>query len=106
MDLDELLSFVSTENERLREYHSRLDEENVLLSQTVKLNEEIGELCDSVLAYDSLQRSEKLEVFEEQDLEDEVADVVITTFLLADTIDMDIGAALERRADAIETRYE
>lgn len=72
----------------------------------MKLNEEIGELCDSVLAYDSLQRSEKLVVFEEQDIDEEVADVIITTLLLADTIDVDIEVALENKIKAVEERYE
>lgn len=105
MEMDELLEFTSQENERLRAYHSGLDEDNAPLIQTVKLNEEIGELCDSILAYDSLQRSEKLVVFEEQDIDEEVADVIITTLLLADTIDVDIEVALENKIKAVEERY-
>lgn len=106
MDIEELLEFVSEENQRLRNYHAELDENNALLSQTVKLNEEIGELCDSVLAYKSLQRSEKLEEFDEKDIEDELADVIITVLLLADTIDTDIETALENKIKTVEERYE
>lgn len=106
MEIDELLEFISQENDRLRAYHSGLDADNAPLIQTVKLNEEIGELCDSVLAYDSLQRSKKLAEFEEQEIEDEVADVIITTLLLADSIDVDIEEALENKINAVEERYE
>ncbi|WP_231182850.1 MazG-like family protein [Haladaptatus sp. DYF46] len=106
METDELLKFISQENDRLRAYHSGLDEDNAPLIQTVKLNEEIGELCDTVLAYDSLQRSKKLAEFEEQEIEDEVADVIITTLLLADSIDVDIEEALENKINAVEERYE
>ena len=106
MKMDELLEFISQENNRLRAYHSGLDEDNAPLIQTVKLNEEIGELCDSVLAHDSLQRSEKIAEFKEQDIEDEFADVMITILLLADSIDVDIDVALENKINAIEERYE
>jgi NTP pyrophosphatase (non-canonical NTP hydrolase) len=63
-------------------------------------------LCDSVLTYDSLQRSEKLDDFAERDIEDEFADVIITALLLADTIDVDIEVALENKIEVIEERQE
>lgn len=106
MDLDELLEFIASENRRLHEYHSELTDETAVLSQTVKLNEEIGELCDSVLAFHSLQRDEKLETFEEEDIGDEVADVLITALLLADTMEIDVENALENKVRAVENRYE
>lgn len=105
MDLAMLQSFVAVENERLYEYYD-LGPDEAPLAQTVKLNEEVGELCDSVLGYRSLQRAEKLERFDERDMDDEFADVIITAFLLADSVGVDVGSALERKIEAVEDRYE
>lgn len=106
MDLRELLAFISRENQRLQDRHTDLDENIAPLVQTIKLNEEVGELCDAVLAYDSFQRSEKLDEFEEQDLDDELADVLITSLLLADMMDVDVEEALENKIETVEKRHE
>lgn len=106
MKMDELLAFVSRENARLREYHEGLDETRAPVLQTVKLNEEVGELCDSVLAFDSFQRAEKLDAFDEADVAEELADVLITTLLLADSVDVDVERALASKIEVLEQRYE
>jgi NTP pyrophosphatase (non-canonical NTP hydrolase) len=106
MELNQLQEFIARENQRLQKHHTGLDAENAPLVQTVKINEEIGELCDTVLAYDSLQRTEKLDEFGKTDIEDEVADVIITTLLLAETVGIDIESALEEKIERIEKRYE
>lgn len=105
MDLATLQSFVAAENERLYEYYD-LGPDEAPLAQTVKLNEEVGELCDSVLGYRSLQRAEKLAGFDERDMDEEFADVIITAFLLADSVGVDVESALEAKIAAVEDRYE
>jgi NTP pyrophosphatase (non-canonical NTP hydrolase) len=106
MDFEELEAFVEAENQRLFAAHEGLTAEMAPMTQTVKLNEEIGELCEAVLALDSLQREEKLAADGEHDVADEFADVIITAFLLADSIGIDPATALERKIEAVEARYE
>lgn len=57
MEFKDLLKFIEIEDERLKKYYdSYEDQEKIILAQTVKLTEELGELCDEVLAHNSLQR--------------------------------------------------
>ncbi|MFB6266480.1 MAG: hypothetical protein ABEI31_02370, partial [Halodesulfurarchaeum sp.] len=107
MELGDLQSFLEAENRRLLETLDGLTRENIALAQTVKLSEEVGELSRAILACESLQRERK-EGEEEvnQDVAGELADVVITTFLLAESVDVDVEDELEQKVTEIEERYE
>jgi len=72
----------------------------------VKLAEEFGELCDEVLAYNSMQRKDKLDNIVEGNLAEEFADVIITSLLLANAMNVDIEKALEKKMEKIDKRYE
>jgi NTP pyrophosphatase (non-canonical NTP hydrolase) len=74
-------------------------------ARTVKLTEELGELCNEVLAANGDQRSEKLETTSNRNLEDEFADVIITTLLLAKTMNVNIEKALEQKIEKINQRF-
>ena len=52
MQLKDLKKFIKKEDQRLRKYYGGYkDEEKRILARTVKLTEELGELCDEVLSY-------------------------------------------------------
>jgi len=106
MKLEDLLRFIKIENERLRKRYPDTDNEKMILAQTVKINEELGELCDEVLAHTSLQRKEKLESHDKERISEEFADVLITTLLLAETMGIDIERALEKKMEKLNERYE
>jgi len=106
MKLEDLLRFIKIENERLRKRYPNSDNEKMILAQTVKINEELGELCNEVLAHTSLQRKEKLENHDKEKIFDEFADVLITTLLLAETMEIDIERALEKKMEKLNERYE
>ncbi|MBU0953174.1 MAG: hypothetical protein KKA90_01995 [Nanoarchaeota archaeon] len=107
MDLSTLLEFIDREHERLNDYYKHtLDSEKMLLARSVKLAEEVGELCSAVLAHKSIQRKEKLDGWDKTKLEEEVADVVFTTFLLAKALDVNIEEAMEQKIIKIDQRYE
>lgn len=60
MKLEDLKKFIQKEHQRLiKSYGSLEDKQKRTLARTVKLMEEIGELCDEVLAFNTLQRKEK-----------------------------------------------
>ncbi len=103
-----MLQFIKSESERLmKNYGQRLSSREIVLSRTVKLNEEVGELCAEILALDNDQRKEKLSKMKKEDnLPNELADVVITTLLLAEVLDVDIETALENKIKKIKRRYE
>jgi NTP pyrophosphatase (non-canonical NTP hydrolase) len=107
MQLKELKEFIQKEDQRLREYFgSYPDEEKRILARTVKLTEELGELCDEVLSYNSMQRQDKLDKHDAANLPEEFADVVITTLLLAEIMKVDIEKALEQKIEKINKRYK
>jgi NTP pyrophosphatase (non-canonical NTP hydrolase) len=65
----------------------------------------LGELCDEVLSFNSLQRKDKLEKHDASNLPGEFADVVITTLLLAEVMKVDIEKALKVKIKKINARY-
>ena len=108
MNFKELLRFIKLESKRLvKKYGQGLSSREIVLSRTVKLNEEVGELCAEILALDNDQRKEKLSKMKEEDnLPNELADVVITTLLLAEALDVDIKTALRNKIEKINKRYK
>ena len=107
MEFKDLISFIKKEDERLRNrYGNYPDEEKRILARTVKLAEEFCELCDEVLAYNSMQRKDKLDNIVEGNLAEEFADVIITSLLLANAMNVDIEKALEKKMEKIDKRYE
>ncbi len=107
MELKDLLKFINMEDERLKKYYgSYPDQEKRILARTVKLTEELGELCDEVLSHSSLQRKQKLSEHNKDNLPEEFADVIITALLLAKSMDIDVEKALEKKVEKINKRYE
>lgn len=107
MDLQTLLQFIKKEDERLVKYYGGYpDRQKRILARTVKLSEELGELCNAVLAYNKMQRKEKMETHDGENLSEEFADVIITALLLAEAMDVDIKRALELKMEKINKRYE
>ena len=105
MGLGNLLRFIETEDEKLKKRYSRyVNEEEVILARTVKLGEEFGELCEEVLAYNLLQRKQKLDNCDKENLPEEFADVLITTLLLAKTMNVDVEKALEEKMQKLNHR--
>lgn len=107
MELKNLLKFIEIEDERLKKYYgSYSDQEKRILARTVKLTEELGELCNEVLAHNSLQRKQKLDNHDKENLPEEFADVIITTLLLAKAMNVNMEEALEKKIEKINKRYE
>jgi NTP pyrophosphatase (non-canonical NTP hydrolase) len=105
MELKELLDFIDIENKRLRQQF-KIDDEKMVLAQAVKMTEEVGELCSEILSHKNLQRSKKLENHDKENIKEEFADTVITTLLLAKSMDVDIEKALESKIEKINKRHE
>lgn len=86
-------------------YRFTTPQERDILVQTVKLNEEVGELCNEILGTLKLQRRAKQKIFDKRNIYGEFADVIISTIVLAQTIEVDLERALNDKLDKIETKY-
>ncbi len=80
-------------------------QEKEILTKTVKLNEEVGELCNDILSILKLQRRSKLNHFDKRNIYQEFADVIITTIQLAEVSGVDIERAVHDKLKVIEERF-
>ena len=103
MTIDELMEFSVQERKRLRKVHPIKDIEKEIFARMTKIMEELGELCEAVLSFYSLQRKDK-EKKSKEDVEKEIADTVIGLFILAHQMDIDIKKALKKKVDIIKAR--
>ena len=71
--------------------------EKDILTKTVKLQEEVGELSNDVLSVLSLQRKAKLAEFEKTNMYEEFADVILSTIMLANAVGVDIERAVNSK---------
>lgn len=107
MELKELLQFIDKQDKKLiKLYENYDDKEKRVLARSIKLAEEMGELCSEALAYNKNQRKDKLDNHSADSLAGEVADVLITTLLLAKTMDVDVPTALKKKIEKINKRFE
>lgn len=79
--------------------------EKEILTKTVKLNEEVGELCNDILSILKLQRRAKLMKFDKRNMYQEFADVIITTIQLAQVAGVDVARAVSDKLKTIEEKY-
>lgn len=100
MDLETLKEFISYEHDRILKLYDVKDPKALRNQMVIKIMEELGELSEQVLAADGLQRPDKLKNWKHES-EKEVADVLITTLILAKNMDLDIGKILK---DGMEKR--
>lgn len=105
MVLGKLVNFIKMENERLVKRFDIKDKEKRIFATLAKISEEEGELSGAVLSYLKLQRRDKTRQTK-TDVSDEVADVLITTMLLADQLGIDIEKCLESKIKRINDRYK
>lgn len=106
MDIKTLQEKVNTLTAKTRpHYKLYTPEEKEILTKTVKLNEEVGELCNDILSVLRLQRKSKLDKFDKRNFYEEFADVIITTMQLAAVAHVDIERAIRDKLLKIEKRY-
>lgn len=87
-------------------YQLNTQREKEILTKTIKLNEEVGELCNDTLSVLKLQRKSKLDNFDKRNFYEEFADVIITTIQLANAAGVDIDRAINDKLTKIENRYK
>lgn len=103
MSFEEFQEFIDGQDAPFRSLNQQDQEVQRIFARTIKLGEEYGELCDEVLASAGDQRKDKLD--ESRELEGEFADVVITTFLLAKAMNVDMSEALSMKIKKIQEKH-
>lgn len=106
MNLKSLQDKIKILNEKTTPHYKLYSkEEKEILTKTVKLNEEVGELCNDILSILKLQRKSKLEHFDKRNMYEEFADVIITAMQLAIAAGVDVERAVGDKLKKIEERY-
>ena len=106
MDIKYLQERVNEITDKTRPHYKLYSqEEKEILTKTVKLNEEVGELCNDILSVLRLQRKSKLDKFDKRNIYEEFADVIITTMQLAAVTKVDMERAIKDKLNKIEQRY-
>ena len=105
MFTSELNTFIKEQRERLKKYYNVSDQQTITLAGAVKLSEEVGELCAQILASVNLARKEKIQNHNINKLEEEFADVLITTLILAHTMNIDTEKALKDKIAIVTKRF-
>jgi NTP pyrophosphatase (non-canonical NTP hydrolase) len=106
MEIKHIQEFSKREHARLKRYYNFDDEKKMNLPITVKIMEELGELSNEVLAHSNLQRKEKMDKFHDENLAEEFADVILTTFNLAENMGVDLEKGLKSKMEKINQRYD
>ncbi len=88
------------------DYALTTQREREILTKTVKLNEEVGELCNDILGILRLQRKAKLDHFDRRNIYQEFADVLITLMQLAVSAQVDMDRAVSDKLKMIEERMK
>ncbi len=106
MDKDALFGFIAEADKKLINVYKVHDVEKLAYMRLGKLVEETGELSAEVLKRFGRQHKSKLAGGVKDDLENELADVIITTLLLAKCLDVDTDRCLERKIEKIKKKLD
>lgn len=81
------------------------DKNHRTFARMMKLFEELGELSDEILSSMNLQRTQKVANYSHQNMEDELADVLASVFLLAIELGVDVEEILKRKIAYTKERF-
>lgn len=97
MTIDEILAKLTVINTKLHAKYANLDNTTYILARSAKVSEEYGEFVDELLSSLHMQRDDKLDKYDPDNLACEFADVYITLMLLGMSAGIDVESAIEKR---------
>jgi NTP pyrophosphatase (non-canonical NTP hydrolase) len=89
--------------EHFKSGNPEMSDKERVFSRVIKLNEEVGELCEAILYENDKNQRSKDKVI---DVDEEIADVLICTLLLAKTRKKDIWKEVDSKLEKIFTRLD
>lgn len=106
MEFKEFQKFIAEQSDVLdASYAPTNSMQEKTFARLAKIAEEFGELSGEVLASIGHQRKSKMAQYSPESLADEFADTIITTFLLAHTMKVDVPEALTRKIEKIKAKH-
>ena len=105
MTIEEIIKFNKKQHQRLIDLDPSETKEQRNLLGTIKLMEELGEFCEEILGFSLVQREGKNRPQNKEALTEELADVLITTFMLAENLEIDPFLAIENKIKKLDQRY-
>lgn len=103
---NELLELIKSIWERHKNNLSnRLTRKELIFSAVIKIQEELWELSSEILIDSKIARSWKIDNFKKENLELEFADVIMSTLMLANFMDIDINKSLKDKITKINNRW-
>jgi NTP pyrophosphatase (non-canonical NTP hydrolase) len=99
----QLKQFILTEHDRLVTHYNVKNNPKTKYTMLAKCMEELGELSEQILKHDSMQRSKKLQT-SRKELEGEFADVLFTTLILAQELNIDMEKAMLEKLVKVQRR--
>ena len=105
MNISELQDFFAKVSKKLDGKFPDTDEKLRIMSQTVKLSEESGELAEQILLWSGGQLH-KDKLWDKEAIAGEVADVIITVGTIAQELGIDIEDALQKKMEYLEAKRE
>lgn len=97
-----LSDFIKDEHKRLLNFYKYCDAKQFKYPAMIKLTEEVGELAQEILRSENCQRLEKLD--KNHEIGSEIADVIITTLLVAENNGIDINSELKKAIKKCQSR--
>ena len=99
--MEKLTKDITVLDEYLSRQTDHTDSERTLM-QTIKLSEEVGELCEVVLQETGGQMRSK--AAKELDVGSEIADVIICTLLMAERFNVDTWEEVDKKMQKVLAR--
>ncbi len=105
-NINDLKIFIKNIREYITPKMPTRDDQTSILIAAIKIQEELGELSNEILKHFKHQRDEKLDQNSLKHLQLEMADVVLSTFMLAQEMNIDIEEALNEKMSIIQQRFQ
>jgi NTP pyrophosphatase (non-canonical NTP hydrolase) len=105
MNIQNLVDFLKTIRKKFRTtIYKGKTQDTIVLLQSIKVSEELGELHNEILKLFQYQRKEKMSD-SSVNIEKELTDVILSVMLLGIELDIDIEKALIEKMKIIKKRH-
>jgi len=106
MTIKSLVSEINQINQFLNKSYPDGTRPEAIFARMVKIQEELGEFADEVLANLNFQRRDKASKYDHSSLSKEWADVLLAHLVLAVCLNLDIENIIKDRLNQIKNRYQ
>lgn len=100
MTIQEFQLFMTSLRHAINTKHGEVSASEAVMWCMIKLSEEVGELAEQVMKRRGRQ-DERKGAFEQDDLEGELADVMIATMMIPKVLGIDMTQVLEKKMKAL-----